>query len=102
MRAGVRAAKPAQNIVRPCCKPGSFCKEHNIHIGVLTVPKEAAHEVTEVIVDAGVKGIWNFANMELKLNNPGVIVENIHLGDSLMALCFEMKTANEKRENDEQ
>ena len=81
---------------------GSFCKEHNVHIGVLTVPKEAAYEVTEVIVDAGVKGIWNFANMELKLNNPGVIVENIHLGDSLMALCFEMKTANEKRENDEQ
>ena len=80
---------------------GQFCKTHNVHIGVLTVPKEAAGEVVETIVNAGVKGIWNFANMELKLENPNVTVENIHLGDSLMALCYEIKTANEKRkEND--
>ena len=79
----------------------SFCKKHNVHIGVLTVPKEAAYEIVDVLVEAGVKGIWNFANMEIKLNNPDVIVENIHLGDSLMALCFEIKTANEKRENND-
>ena len=66
--------------------------------GVLTVPKEAAYSVTEVMVNAGVKGIWNFANMELKLDNPDVIVENIHLGDSLMTLCYAIKTENEKRE----
>ena len=80
---------------------GEFCKTHNVHIGVLTVPKEAASDVVDTIVNAGVKGIWNFANMELKLDNPDIIVENIHLGDSLMALCYEIKTANEKRqEND--
>ena len=77
---------------------GSFCKENNVHIGVLTVPKEAAYSVTEVMVNAGVKGIWNFANMELKLDNPDVIVETIHLGDSLMTLCYAIKTENEKRE----
>ena len=78
---------------------GEFCKANNVHIGVLTVPKEAAYEVADIIVAAGVKGIWNFANMELKLNNSDVIVENIHLGDSLMTLCYELKTANEKRNN---
>ena len=76
---------------------GKFCKENNVHIGVLTVPKEAAYEITNTIIEAGVRGIWNFANMELKVDNPDVIVENIHLGDSLMALCYELKTANEKR-----
>ena len=75
---------------------GEFCKNHNVHIGVLTVPKEAAYEVTDVIIAAGVKGIWNFANMELKIDRPDVIVENIHLGDSLMTLCYEIKTAIEK------
>jgi len=80
---------------------GSFCKENNVHIGVLTVPKEAAYEVTDIIVNAGVKGIWNFANMELTLDRSDVIVENIHLGDSLMTLCYEIKTANEKRNDDE-
>ena len=78
---------------------GNFCKTHNVHIGVLTVPKEAAYEVANTIVEAGVKGIWNFANMELKLDNDGIVVENIHLGDSLMALCYELKTANEKRQS---
>ena len=80
---------------------GDFCKTHNVHIGVLTVPKEAASDVVDTIVNAGVKGIWNFANMELKLDNPDIIVENIHLGDSLMALCYEIKTANEKRQNND-
>lgn len=75
---------------------GEFCKANKVDIGVLTVPKEAAYEVCEVIIEAGVKGIWNFANMELKVDAPGVIVENIHLGDSLMALCYEIKMANEK------
>lgn len=70
----------------------SFCTAHNVEIGVLTVPKEAAYDVTEVLVSAGVKGIWNFANMELKLDTPGVMVENIHLGDSLMTLCYGIKT----------
>ena len=76
---------------------GKFCKENKVDIGVLTVPKEAAYNITNTIVESGVKGIWNFANMELKVDNPDVIVENIHLGDSLMALCYELKTANEKR-----
>ncbi|MBQ8688998.1 MAG: redox-sensing transcriptional repressor Rex [Clostridia bacterium] len=79
---------------------GSFCERESISIGVLSVPKEAAYDVARVMVDAGVKGLWNFANMELKLDNPDVIVENIHLGDSLMKLCFKIKTKSEEADND--
>ncbi len=73
-----------------------FCQSNNIHIGVLTVPKEAAFDIAKTLADAGVLGIWNFANMELKLDDSSVVIENIHLGDSLMTLCYEMKTANKK------
>ena len=73
-----------------------YCKNEGITIGVLTVPKEAAYEVSMTMIEAGVKGIWNFANMELKIDAPGVIVENIHLGDSLMKLCYEIKTLDAK------
>ena len=76
-----------------------FCKRERVSIGVLTVPKEAAAEVASVMVDAGVLGIWNFANMELQLPDSDVIVENIHLGDSLMTLCYEVKCKSE-RENE--
>ena len=69
----------------------SFCRENRIDIAVLTVPKEAAKSVTDVLVRAGIKGIWNFANMELTVEDENVVVENIHLGDSLMTLCYEVK-----------
>ncbi len=76
-----------------------FCKKEKISIGVLTVPKEAAYDICRILIDSGVKGIWNFANMEIKLHDEPVIVENIHLGDSLMKLCYEIKTEEEKGEN---
>ena len=71
----------------------SFCKREGVDIGVLTVPKEAAYEVAEIMAKAGVGGIWNYANMELKLEDERVQVENIHLGDSLMTLCYRIKTS---------
>ena len=77
---------------------GGFCKDNNVHIGVLTVPKEAAYDVTSVMVDSGVMGIWNFANMELKVSDPGVIVENVHMGDSLMTLCYAIKNQMTKED----
>ena len=81
---------------------GSYCKENNISIGVLTVPKESAYECSVVMVDAGVRGIWNFANMELSLKDKNVVVQNVHMGDSLMTLCFGMKSGGEKGIFDDQ
>ena len=77
---------------------GEFCKKEKIDIGILSVPKEAAYDVSKVMTDAGVRALWNFANMELKIDSPDVIVENIHLGDSLMKLCYELKTKSENEE----
>ena len=75
-----------------------FCKTNNIQIGVLTVPKEHAYECAKVLSDAGVLGIWNFANMELVVENSDVVVQDVHLGDSLMTLCYGIKKHNEKRD----
>ena len=78
-----------------------YCQRHNVTIGVLTVPKDAAYKVAMTMAHAGVKGIWNFANTELELESGDVTVENIHLGDSLMKLCYEIKTKDEEKNNDE-
>lgn len=78
-----------------------YCREMGVDIGVLTVPKEAAPVIVEALLNGGVSGIWNFANMELSLDRDDVVVENIHLGDSLMKLCFDLKTKKqEKNDND--
>jgi len=68
--------------------PG-FLKEHNIDIAVLTVPGEFAKEVADILVENGIRAIWNFARIDLNLIVPkGVVVENVHLLESLMKLSY--------------
>ena len=64
-----------------------FIKTNNIEIVVLTLPKEAAKEVAKIVVDAGIRAIWNFAHTDLNLPE-NVIVENVHLSESLMRLSY--------------
>ena len=78
-----------------------FCQDNGVAIGVLTVPKDAAYKVAMTMARAGVKGIWNFANTELELELDDVTIENIHLGDSLMRLCYEIKCGEEVNDNEE-
>ena len=76
-----------------------FCEENRVDIGVLTTPKDAAVEVAKRLIDAGVEGIWNFSNMEIALpRRSPVRIENMHMGDSLMLLCYALKV---KREDDQ-
>ena len=72
-----------------------FCSENHVDIAVLTTPREAAFEMASRLASAGVRGIWNFSNTELKLNFPGVTVQNMHMGDSLMILCYQMVSRQE-------
>lgn len=64
-----------------------FCQNNKVDIAVLTLPKEAAAETASEIVNCGVRGFWNFTGQELSLGE-GAVVENVHLGDSLMTLCY--------------
>jgi redox-sensing transcriptional repressor len=64
-----------------------FIKENDIEIVALTIPKKAAREIGKLVEDAGVKAIWNFAHTDLNLSDE-VIVENVHLSESLMRLSY--------------
>lgn len=71
----------------------TFAASNKIDIGVLTTPKDAAEGVAKRLATSGVRGIWNFSNMELTLpEHPDTVIENIHMGDSLMLLCYAMKS----------
>ncbi len=80
--------------VRPMEELADFVRENQIDIAVLTIPKTSAVEVAEQLAACGIKGIWNFAHVDLRL--PGHIqVENVHLSDSLMKLSYNLSTAEE-------
>ena len=64
-----------------------FIKENNIDIAVLTIPKDAAVETAEMLVNSGIKAIWNFAHVDLNVPD-SIVVENVHLSDSLMQLSY--------------
>ena len=64
-----------------------FCETNKVDFAVLTLPKENAQEVASRLVELGVRGFWNFTGQELELPE-GAVVENVHLGDSLMTLCY--------------
>jgi len=67
-----------------------FIKENNIDIAVMCIPKNGAQEVIDRVTKAGVKGVWNFAPIDLEVPE-GVIVENVNLTESLFTLSYLMK-----------
>ena len=64
-----------------------FIIDNEVQIAALTIPKSKAPEIAERLVKAGIKAIWNFAHVDLKVPKE-VQVENVHLSDSLMKLSY--------------
>ena len=77
-----------------------FVKKNDIEIGILTIPKAKAIEVANQLVSYGVKAIWNFAHTDLNLPED-VIVENVHLSESLMRLSYNISRYNEEQKKAE-
>lgn len=75
----------------------SFVKEQRVDIAALTMPKGNAKEIANMLVDLGIRAIWNFAHLDLELPED-VVVENVHLSESLMQLSYNI--ANQKKLTD--
>ena len=73
--------------IRPIEEMEEFVRTNGIEIAVLTVPKDAADSMARRLVSCGIKGIWNFAHVDLEVPEE-VQVENVHLSDSLMKLSY--------------
>ena len=75
-----------------------FIRENQVEIAILTLPKNKAKEMAKVLIENGIKAIWNFAHTDLDAPED-VIVENVHLSESLMALSYNLsKYRNEHME----
>lgn len=66
----------------------SYIREHSVDVVVLTVPQSVAQETADRIIRLGVRGFWNFTNVELVSSDPDVKFENIHFADSLLTLSY--------------
>ncbi|MBQ4137461.1 MAG: redox-sensing transcriptional repressor Rex [Clostridia bacterium] len=73
-----------------------YIKKNDVDIAIITIPRDYAPEMAEKLASFGVKGLWNFTSAELDVSKYGVESENVHLGDSLMTLCYKVTNKEEK------
>ena len=66
----------------------AFCGEHKPVIAVLCIPKEATRQIAERLVELGIKAFWNYSHYDLTIEHSDIVVENVHLGDSLLTLTY--------------
>lgn len=73
----------------------NYCNTTPPQIAVLCIPAEGAQQLAPTLLDLGVKGFWNFSHYDLAIQKPDVVVENVHLGDSLMSLGYRVRNTGE-------
>lgn len=93
INADLRGTKIRDVEIRLMDELETFIKENNVEIAALTIPKQYAIGVAELLVKSGVTGIWNFALTDLELPSH-VKVENVHLSESLMRLSYNISNGN--------
>ena len=67
-----------------------YVKENQIDTAILTMPKEAVEKIIDKLYACGIRSYWNFSHYDISKKYLDVIVENVHLSDSLMTLCYMM------------
>lgn len=74
-----------------------FCKTHSPVIAILCIPKTATKAISDRLISLGIHGFWNFSHYDLLDRHSGIVVENVHMSDSLMTLSYEIKELQKKK-----
>lgn len=74
-------------VIRSIDDLGTYLLESPVDIGIIATPRDSSQNVCDLLVAAGVKSLWNFSPTQLTVSE-GVIVEDMHLTDSLLRLAF--------------
>ena len=73
----------------------NFCRNHNVLMGIITVPAEHAQEVCDKLIASGIKAIWNFAPTHLDVP-PNILVQNENMATSLAVLSMHLQAQIKK------
>lgn len=80
----------AHHTIRDYGTIADFIRENQPKMAILTVPKEAMHRVAEEMIQYGIRAFLNFSYTELSDQDEDIVVENVHLSDSLMRLSYKL------------
>ena len=82
--------------VSPLDELDKFVVNNDVDIAALTVPKEEVTEIVNMLISFGVRAFWNFSHIDLDVPDD-VIVENVHLSDSLLKLSFRLSSMDRNK-----
>ena len=74
---------------------GKYLKEHQVDVGVLTLPQAHTVDTALLMAASGVRGIWNFTGIDIYEDLGNTLVENVHLSDSLLSLGYYLRSQGE-------
>lgn len=74
-----------------------FCKEMQPVMAVLCTPRAAVEHLSDQLYAMGIRNFWNFSHYDIAMKYPDAIVENVHLNDSLMTLCYRISDRNSQQ-----
>ena len=66
----------------------SFCAAEKPKLAILCIPKTSTQDIADQLVKLGIKAFWNYSHYDLSIDHENIVVENVHLGDSLMLLSY--------------
>lgn len=73
----------------------SFYQENTPRMAILCVPRENVEEISDHLYDLGIRSFWNFSHWDIVIKHPDTVVENVHLNDSMMTLCYRLSSKEE-------
>ncbi|MBW7573522.1 redox-sensing transcriptional repressor Rex [Caproiciproducens faecalis] len=83
-------------IVRDTVELEDFCQKEQPTMAVLCIPRDGVHTVIERLYNLGVRNYWNFSHYDIAMKYDDTVVENVHLNDSLMTLCYRISNPSQK------
>lgn len=73
-----------------------YCATYHPSVAVLCIPEGGAASLAPTLEGLGITGFWNFSNYDLSSGHPEIVMENVHLGDSLMSLGYRVRHLNDQ------
>lgn len=81
-------------IIRSDAELGEFCGVNKIDTAILCIPKDCVENMLDKLYSLGLRSYWNFSHYDITAKYSDTVVENVHLSDNLMTLCYRMNNSN--------
>lgn len=92
--------KVANLNIMPIGKLEEFFEAVHPQIAILCIPKSSAQELADKLISLGIKAFWNFSHYDLRVTHKDIVVENVHLGDSIMMLSYSLTNSHKDDEEE--